>query len=94
MPKIWECRSLNWICKTGYAATCVIVLTGQISSQTIHAISHGVCTAMVSNGLINPDSWGQTATQAPQLMQAFHPISKMTACFRFIVRLFCKWKMG
>lgn len=54
---------------------CVIVLTGQTSLQNIQAISQGVCTAMVSNGLIKPASCGHTATQAPHLMQAFKPMT-------------------
>jgi hypothetical protein len=51
-----------------------MVLTGQISSQIMQAMSQGVWTAMVSKGLIKPGPWGQMATQAPQLMQAFQPI--------------------
>ena len=56
------------------ARTWVMVVTGQISTQTMQAISQGVLTAMVSKSLIKPASFGHTATQAPQLMQAFHPI--------------------
>ena len=58
-----------------------MVVTGHISSQAMQAISQGVSTAMVSNGLIKPASCGQTATQAPQLMQAFQPIRKRTGSF-------------
>ena len=60
---------------------CVIVLTGQMASQCMQAISQGIFTAMVSKALIKPASCGHTATQAPHLMQAFHPISKTTASF-------------
>lgn len=51
-----------------------MVLTGQIISHAIHAMSHGVFTAMVLKEVTNPGGWGQTAMQAPQLIQAFHPI--------------------
>jgi len=51
-----------------------MVLTGQIASQAMQAISQGVFTAIVSKAEIKPGSCGQTATQAPQWMQAFHPI--------------------
>ena len=53
---------------------CVIVVTGQISTHTMQAMSQGLLTAIVSKAEIKPASCGQTATQAPQLIQAFHPI--------------------
>jgi hypothetical protein len=55
-----------------------MVLTGHTASQNMQAISHGVFTAMVSKLLIKPASCGQTATQAPHFIQAFHPISNIT----------------
>ena len=60
------------------ASTCVIVNTGQISSQAMQAMSHTSPTAMVSCAEVKPAGWGHTATQAPQLMQAFQPMSKIT----------------
>jgi hypothetical protein len=65
-----------------------MVLTGQIFSQAIQAISQGLCTAMVSNSLMNPGGSGHTATQAPQLMQAFHPMWKTTASFLRMGQIF------
>ncbi|MDZ4681997.1 MAG: hypothetical protein SGI94_16275 [Saprospiraceae bacterium] len=52
----------------------MIVLTGQIASQAMQAMSQAVFTAIVSNAVMKPGFCGQTATQAPQWMQAFHPI--------------------
>ena len=53
----------------------MMALTGQIFSQAMQAIWQVSPTAMVSKGLINPASKGQTATQAPQWMQAFQLIA-------------------
>ena len=70
---------MTGVSPTGRAAsTCVIVKTGQISSQAMQAMSQTSCTAMVSCSEVKPAGCGQTATQAPQLMQAFQPMSKMT----------------
>jgi len=66
-----------------------MVLTGQIFSQAMQAMSQGVLTAMVSNALIKPGSCGHTATQAPQLMQAFQPIwNSTTSLFRMADQIF------
>jgi hypothetical protein len=51
-----------------------MVLTGQMRSQAMQAMSQDVSTAMVSKGLMNPAGCGHTATQAPQRIQAFQPI--------------------
>jgi hypothetical protein len=68
----------------------VIAATGQITSQSRQAMSQGVCAAMVSKSLMNPASWGHTATQAPQRMQAFQEISNRTGSLRRMAfRLFC-----
>jgi hypothetical protein len=56
------------------AGLCEIVLTGQMYSQAMQAMSQGVSTAMVSKSLMKPGRCGHTATQAPQWMQAFQPI--------------------
>jgi hypothetical protein len=71
-----------------------MVLTGQMSSQTMQAIAQGVFTAMVSNEDMNPASCGHTATHAPQLMHAFQPIWKITGALVFAIcfKLFCKRK--
>jgi len=58
-----------------------MVLTGHIFSQAMQAISQIVFTAIVSKAEIKPGFCGQTATQAPQWMQAFHPIRKATGFF-------------
>jgi hypothetical protein len=58
----------------GSTFSCVMVETGQISSQAMQAMSQGRLTAIVSKSLMKPASCGQIATHAPQLMQAFQPI--------------------
>jgi len=65
----------------GETGSWVMVVTGQISSQTMHAMSQGVFTAIVSKSLMKFTGCGQTATQAPQLIQAFQPILKTTGSF-------------
>lgn len=66
-----------------------MALTGQTVSQNIQAISQALFTAIVSKLLVKPASCGQTATQAPHLIQAFQPISKTTGSFLLIIKSFC-----
>lgn len=65
-----------------------MVLTGHISSQSMQAISQGRSTAMVSKGLMKGSGCGQMATQAPQLMQAFQPMSNKTGGRSVMVQIF------
>lgn len=66
-----------------------MALTGQTVWQNMQAISQALFTAMVSKLLVKPASCGQTATQAPHLMQAFHSTSKTTGSFVLIIKFFC-----
>lgn len=66
-----------------------MAFTGQTVSQNIQAISQALFTAMVSKLLIKTATCGQTATQAPHLIQAFQPISITTGSFLLINKSFC-----
>ena len=64
------------------ASSWVMVNTGQMSSHAMHAMSQTSPTAIVSKALTKPAGCGHTATQAPHLIQAFHPMANVTGgCF-------------